>query len=210
MNRSLIALGLATSLFAASCSSTRYDDAQRVETVDIDFGSTDLQTLASGMVDGLIASPALQYIDHPGKENDKRVIFAFYEIENRTSEHIDTGGIKDLIEARMLESGMFRINNEGRSQDLIESQVRFQQGSGRVDPAMAKSFGTQIGADVVMFGTLRSIEKEGSRSLENFGTKTEDVYYQFALEAVNIQSGEIIWKKVEDLRKTKRTGLFGR
>lgn len=209
MNRLLIALGLVTSLFAVSCSSTRYDDAQRVETVDIDFGSTDLQTLAAGMTDGLIASPALSYIEGPGKGADKRVIFAFYDIENRTAEHIDTTGIKDLIEAKMLESGRFRINNEGRSQDLIESQVRFQQGSGRVDPAQAKSFGSQIGADVVMFGTLRSIEKESGRSLENFGTKTQDVYYQFALEAVNIQTGETIWKKVEDLRKTKRTGLFG-
>jgi hypothetical protein len=87
--------------------------------------------------------------------------------------------------------------------------VRFQQGSGRVDPDQARAFGKQIGADMVLYGNLRSIEKGRRRSLESGGVKTEDVFYQFNLELTNIETGEVVWADQKDIRKTKKTGLFG-
>jgi hypothetical protein len=91
----------------------------------------------------------------------------------------------------------------------IEKQVRFQQGSGRVDPARAIAFGKQYGAEVVVYGALASIEKTKGRSFESVGAKKEDVYYQFVLNAVNIETGELMWSNEEELRKQQVTGLFG-
>lgn len=209
MNRLLCAVALVGSLAAGGCSSTRYGDPESVETVNIDWGSTDLQTFSKKMVQSLIESPQLAYLDHPGKREDKRIIVYMGGIRNQTSEHVDTEAVSDRIRTDLLQSGRFRFVAGDAGQQEIGEQVRFQQESGRVDPEMAKQFGKQLGADVVLYGTLRSIEKKRGRSLESAGTKTEDLYYQFVLNAVNLETGEIIWADQGEIRKTARTGLFG-
>jgi len=202
----LVALGVVF----ASCSGVAYDDPGKVETLTIDYGSTDLQTLSAEMVDSLTASPALAYLENPGKGEDKRVIVVFGGIENRTAEHIDTEGISDKISTHMLKSGRFRFVAADAGQGEIEKQVRFQQGSGRVRDDMMRTFGKQFGADVVLYGSLRSIEKYRGSSIESAGSRKEDVYYQFTLKCVNIDTAEIIWQDEAELRKTAKTGIFGR
>jgi hypothetical protein len=194
----LLALPLA---FAASCSSVGYDDPDMVETLTIDFGSTDLQTMAADMSDSLIGDPNMAFLDHSGKGDDKRIIMYVGDIENRTTEHIDTEGISDSIRVRLMKSGKYRFVAGDAGQTEIGDQVSFQQGSGRVDGAMAKAFGKQLGADVVIYGTLRSIDKEKGRSLESLGYKKEDVFYQFVLTAVNIETSEFLWSEESTIRK---------
>lgn len=210
MKKTLTLLTLALApLLSTACSSTNYDDPDMVETLTIDFGSTDLQTLASSMSESLIGSPNLSYLEHPGKGDDKRIVAYMGDIENRTSEHIDTSGISDSIRTTLLMSGKFRIVAGTSGQNEIGDQVSFQQGSGRVDPEMAKAFGKQLGADVVVYGTLRSIDKVKGRSIESLGTRKQDLYYQFVMQCVNITTGELIWAKEEDIRKRSKTGIFG-
>ena len=210
MNNRIGALALSSLLFLGACTSVQYDDPDKVETLTIDFGSTDLKTLAAAMVDSMLAAPALAYLDTEGKGDDKRIIVYTAGVNNRTSEHIDTTGITDSIRTSLLKSGRFRLAASQQGQDDVGEQVRFQQGSGRVDPTQAKAFGKQIGADVVLLGNLRSIEKGKPRSVESGGTKKDDVWYQFVLELTNIETGEIIWMEEKDIRKTKKTGVFGR
>jgi uncharacterized protein (TIGR02722 family) len=196
-------------VLVAGCSSVAYDDPDRVETLTIDYGSTDLQELAGAMVDSLITAPALNYLENPGKGDDKRVIVYMGGVDNRTSEHLDTEGITDKIRTHLLKSGKFRFVAGDQGQDEIGEQVRFQQGSGRVNPEMARSFGAQLGADVVLYGVLRSIDKHKGRSIESGGMSKDDVYYQFVFNCVNIDSGEFLWSEEKELRKRAKTGLFG-
>lgn len=204
------AVALTSALLLGACTTTtQYDDPDKVETLTIDFGSTDLQMMAGAMVDSMLAAPALAYLDHKGKGDDKRIIVYTAGVNNRTSEHIDTTGITDTIRTSLLKSGRFRLAASAQGQEDLAEQVRFQQGSGRVDPNQAKAFGKQIGADVVLLGNLRSIEKSKKRNLEDAGAKKDDVWYQFVLELTNIETGEIIWMEEKDIRKTKRTGIFG-
>jgi len=207
MSRKLLAFAL---LLSAGCSSIRYDDPGRQETLNIDYGSTDLQTLSAEMVESLIQNQGLNYLDNSGKGDDKRVIVYFGSIENRTAEHIDTGGISDKIQTALLKSGKFRFVADKAGQKEVEEQVRFQQETGRVREDMMRSFGKQYGADVILYGTLRSIEKSKGSSLESGGTRKQDVYYQFVLKCVNIDTAEILWQDEAELRKTERTGIFGR
>jgi len=210
MKNTLRALALCLPVLSAGCASTvKYDDPDKVETINIDFGSTDLKTLASGMVDSLVAAPQLAYYDHESKGADKRIIVYTAGVNNRTSEHIDTTGITDSIRTSLLKSGRFRLAASDQGQADLGEQVRFQQGSGRVDPDQAKAFGKQIGADMVLLGNLRSIEKSKKRNLEDAMKKTDDVWYQFVLELTDIETGEIIWMEEKDIRKTAKTGIFG-
>ena len=194
---------------SGACSSIQYDDPNKVENVNIDFGSTDLQSIADAMVQSLLSSPNLQYIDHAGKGDDKRIVLFTGNVNNKTSEHIDTSSITDSIRTALLKSGRFRLAASNQGQDELGTQVRFQMESGRVDPALLRNFGKQIGADAVMYGNLRSIEKSKDRNLESGGQRTDDVYYKFTLEVANIETGETIWIDEKELRKTRKTGLFG-
>jgi uncharacterized protein (TIGR02722 family) len=209
MKHSTAILLLTGVALGTSCSSLQYDDPGKVETLTIDWGSTDLQTLAGGMVESLIGSKNLNYLEQPYKREDKRIVLVFGGVENRTAEHIDTDSIRSKIQTQLVDCGKFKVFADRQGQDEIGEQVRFQQGSGRVDPETARAFGRQFGADVVLYGRLFSIEKSKGRTLESGLYKKDDVYYQFVLECVNIDSGEILWQSEKELRKTERSGIFG-
>ncbi|NUP95704.1 MAG: penicillin-binding protein activator LpoB [Planctomycetaceae bacterium] len=207
--KKFLPLFVLATLGLSACTSIGYDDPDKVETVNMKFGSTDLQSMADAMVQSLLSSPNLQYIDHSGKGDDKRVVLLTGNVNNRTSEHIDTSSITDSIRTALLKSGRIRLAATNQGQDELGTQVRFQMESGRVDPNLIRQFGKQIGADAVMYGNLRSIEKSKDRNLEDGGRKTDDVYYKFTLEVVNIETGEVIWIDEKEIRKSKKTGLFG-
>lgn len=212
MKKTLALLTLMLGAAVTGCSSVGYDDPDMVETLTIDFGSTDLQVLAASMAESMTASPALSYVQREQTNNnqDPRVIVYLGGIENRTTEHIDTSGIGESIRTQLLKTGKFRFVGGDQGQAEIGGQVSFQQGSGRVDPTQAKAFGKQLGADLVVYGTLRSINKSKDSSIESLGTSKKDLYYQFIMNCVNIETGEILWAEEEDIRKRERTGIFGR
>ena len=204
-----LTLALAALALSASCGSTRYGDPNQVETLTIGYGSTDLQNLAGDMVESLVSAPALSYLENPGKGADKRVIVYVGGVENRTNEHIDTSGITDKIQNQLLKSGKFRFVAADAGQAEIADQVRFQQ-SGIVREDMMRSFGKQLGADVILYGTLRSIDKKKGASISTGGVRTKDKFYQYVMKCVNIDTGEILWIEESELRKTERAGIFDR
>ncbi|HRV83025.1 MAG: penicillin-binding protein activator LpoB [Planctomycetes bacterium] len=209
----LYSLLSATFLFLplTACSSqSHYVDADKSEGVTIDYGRGDLNRFAESMVTSLLEFPGLSHLDHAGKGDDKRIVLYFNNIVNETREHISMGGIRDQILDGLVKDGRFRIVAGEQGQSEIGDQVRFQQDSGRVNPELAKAFGKQLGADVVVYGALRDIVKTDNRDLENLGTKTRDVFYQFFLRMDNIETGETIWTNTKQLAKREVLGLFAR
>jgi len=210
MSTNLTVLTLIAALgITSACSSTRYRDAGETETVNVDWGSTDLQTFSEKMATSLMSAQQLNYLERPGKSDDKRIIAYMGGIRNETREHVNTTAVSDAIRTQLLQSGKFRFVVDPHGQGEISEQVRFQQESGKVNPATAIQFGRQLGAEVVVYGSLRDIRKTKGRSLESAGSKLEDVYFQFVLNAANVETGEIIWSDLGEIRKTQRTGLFG-
>lgn len=205
----LLALLACGATLASSCGSVRYGDPDGVETTTIEYGSTDLQAFADKMTTSLLNNRSLDYLDASGKGEDKRVIAVFGGIANETREHINTDQISRRIQSNLMKSGKFRFvaGKEAEGQSEVADQIRFQRDN--VRDIMAKVGGDQIGADVVIYGALSDIYKERGRSIESLGSKKKDLYYQFYMTAVNIQTGEILWTKEEDIRKTETVSLFG-
>lgn len=176
------------------CQSTvGYGDPHAVETVTVDFGSTDLQSIAEKMVDSLVRTPVLG--------TEKPVVYV-HEVKNKTMDHIDTKNITDKIRVALLRSGRARFTaSSDIPQDLI-AQLEYQSASkGIVDPSTAKRFGKQVGADMMMFGEITSIEKQAGR--------VKDVYYKFTLNLVDIETGLIEWADEKEIRKSRKKPVFG-
>jgi len=209
MNRTFITLSLLGLAIASGCSSTRYGDPKDPETINVNWGATDLQMTTGKMVKSLLEAPQLAYLSDPSKGQDQRIRLYMGGVKNATSEHIDTSAITDLIKTDLFSSGKFRFVGGEHAQQEVSDQVKFQTEAGKVDPAQVKQFGKQVGAEVVIYGSLRSIEKEKGRSIESGGVKTENTYYLLILDCVNVETNEIIWTDKQEISKTQRTGLLG-
>lgn len=192
----VLALAGAVSLGLAGCASkVQYGDAKSVETTTTGFGSTDLQQIASKMVDSVLSFPPI--VEVTAK---KRPVIFVETIKNKTSEHIDTESVTDTISTKLLRSGKFRFVDMTKVEE-VRDQLDYQSDSGMVDPSKAVKMGRQIGAEYMMYGNLSSIVKrEGD---------TKDVYYKFTLKLMDLQSGLIEWSDEKEIRKTKEKSLFG-
>lgn len=193
MNKLVLATTLSLAIVAlGGCTNksvVRYGDATAVETNDINFGSTDLQTIAGQMTDSLLQSPVVGTLT----ANTRPIMFV-ESIKNKTSEHIDTESITDSISTKLLRSGKFRFVDMGRVAAARE-QMDFQQNSGMVDASKAVAFGKQVGAQYMLYGNLASIVKSNKDK--------SDVYYKFTLRLMDLQSGLVEWADETEIRKTK-------
>ena len=179
----------------ACSSSTQYGDAQAVETVNTDFGSTDLQTIAAKMVDDLLAFPPMVQVTA-----SKRPILFVDRIKNKTSEHIDMESITDTIQSKLLNSGKYRFVDMSVVEQ-VKAQIDYQNSAGLVDKNKAVRFGQQVGAEYMLYGNMSSIvKKDGS---------TKDVYYKFTLKLLHLESGLLEWSSEKEIRKTKEKRWFG-
>ncbi|GLS83346.1 penicillin-binding protein activator LpoB [Paraferrimonas haliotis] len=188
----LIVIGLGLS---ACQSKVEYGDAGEVETVNENFGSTDLQAIAAKMVDSMLTFPPVMEMT----ANDRPIIFVD-RIKNKTSEHIDTESITDSISTKLLRSGKFRFVDMTKV-DAVRKQLDYQNSSGMVDPSTAISFGRQVGAQYMLYGNLSSIVKQQS--------STRDVYYKMTMRLMDLETGLIEWQDEKEIRKTKSKSFLG-
>ena len=189
-------IGLAAGLMLAGCGGpvVSYGDPSAVETLTIDFGSTDLQNIAETMTSSLLASGVLA--------DGQRPVMYVAVVKNRTDEHIDTKNITDKIRTALLRSGKVRFSAAMEANNELVRQLEFQTRSGMVRPDTASQFGRQIGADYFLFGEITSIRKRAGR--------VEDVYFKFTLNLVDIESALIEWADEREIRKGERRRTIGR
>jgi uncharacterized protein (TIGR02722 family) len=195
MKKSVVAL-LGLAVILGGCSNkVSYGDAQAVETTTIDFGSTDLQTIAGEMVDSMMASGSVSYITR-----DQRPIVFVERIKNKTSEHIDTESITDTISTKMLNSGKFRFVDMDRVES-VRDQLNFQNNDELVNQSSAIQFGKMVGAQYMLYGNLSSIVKKAGSD--------EDVYYKMTMRLMDLESGLIEWADETEIRKQQSKSLLG-
>ncbi|EOG1391631.1 hypothetical protein VCSRO199_0550 [Vibrio cholerae] len=195
MKKSVIAL-LGLAVILGGCSNkVSYGDAQAVETVNVDFGSTDLQKIAAEMVDSMMMSGSVSAITRDG-----RPIVFVERIKNKTSEHIDTESITDTISTKMLNSGKFRFVDMDRV-EAVRDQLNFQNNDELVNQSTAIQFGKMVGAQYMLYGNLSSIVK-------NAGSD-KDIYYKMTMRLMDLQTGLIEWADETEIRKQQSKSLLG-
>lgn len=185
-----MALGL-----SACQTKVEYGDANAVETVSENFGSTDLQAITDKMVDSMLTTPSVMVLTA-----NKRPIIFVDKVKNKTSEHIDTESVTDSISTKLLQSGKFRFIDMTKV-DAVRKQLDYQNNAGMVDPSTAIKFGRQIGAQYMLYGNLSSIVKQDG--------STKDVYYKMTMRLMDLETGLIEWADEKEIRKERSKTLFG-
>lgn len=186
-------LGLLLVAWVAGCAGrVDYGDPGAVETVSVDFGSTDLQMIAEKMVRSLLASPVLQ--------EGRQPVFQVSRFRNKTDEHIDTKAITDKIRTALVQSGRVRFTAV-EVRDEIVDELEYQQKSGYVDEETRKRIGQMIGADYLLTGEMTSIRKRSGR-------KT-DLYFLVTLNLVDLRTALIAWSEQKEIRKEATRPLLG-
>jgi uncharacterized protein (TIGR02722 family) len=168
-----------------------YGDADAVETMTVDFGSTDLQMIAAKMVDSLLVHPVLS--------DGARPVVAVSQVRNKTAEHIDVKAVTDKIRTALVRSGKVRFAAREINEELL-SELEYQQ-SGFVKPETARKLGEQTGVQYLLFGEVMSITKKAGRK--------QDVYYKITLNLADVQSGIIEWADEKEIRKGAKKPLVG-
>jgi len=182
--------------FLSACANkVSYGDAGAVETVNTDFGSTDLQQTSVALVDSLLTFEPLVKVF----ENRRPVLF-IDTVQNKTSEHIDTESITDTISTKLINTGKFRFVDMTKV-NAVKKQYDYQISSGLVSEETAVKVGRQIGAEYMLYGNISSIIKRDS--------KTKDAYYKVTLKLMDIESGIVEWQGEKEFRKQQSKTLLG-
>ena len=180
---------ISTFLFIVGCSGpqVKYGDAKAVETLTVDYGSTDLQSIAESMVRSLLQTKVIS-----GSKYAPTITVA--DVKNKTTEYIDTRVITDKIRTQLLKSGQvrFAVNiNEMQSQ---VDELKRQNQSGLYKSNTISKTGNMEGAKYRLEGSISSIVKQ---------TKdVKDVYYVFNLNLIDNETGLLEWADEKEIRKS--------
>jgi penicillin-binding protein activator len=189
-NKTFTYAGLLFSLLIlAACSGpqVRYGDAKAVETVNANYGSTDLQTIAEAMTRSLLQSKAIS-----GSKDAPIVTVA--DVKNKTSEYIDTSVITDKIRTQLVKSGQVRFAvNTNEMQNQVD-ELKRQNQSGLYKNSTISKTGNMQGAQYRIEGSISSIVKQTKN--------VKDVYYVFNLNLINNETGLLEWADEKEIRKT--------
>lgn len=170
----------------------QYDDTTKENLLDDQWSETDMQVAVKAMVQSLVNTPAIV--------NAKATpILMVTNLQNKTSEHIDTQSIMDMVRVELSQSGRVAFVDKEAREDI--SNEYGYQNSGAVSDETKKGPGGQVGADFIVNGRLDSIVKEVG--------KDKTVYYKLTLNMTNLKTSVISWTNQKEIRKAFKKKSIG-
>lgn len=192
MLKKIVALSCLSALFGCSMMNApvvgsgkvSYGDANAVETVNTDFGSTDLNTVAQNMADDLIKSGAI----------NKCTTYTVSPVKNKTDQYIDTETITQSIKTRLMRSNLVTskyVLSQSQMQNQTDELSRQNNSGLYKDPTKT---GQMKAAQCRLDGFVSSISKTNG--------DMKDVFYQFNMSLIKVDEGSEIWANEKQIRKT--------
>lgn len=195
----MILVGFFTLVAATGCGKRafikgEYDqDVNEENLMDDRWSETDMQKTVQHLVESAVKHRAISNAKKPP-------VVMVTRLQNKTSEHIDTQSITDMITVELVNSGKVQFVDKAARDDVAE-ELEYQA-SGTTDRTSRKRRGNQVGADLIMNGRIDSIVKEVG--------KAKTVYYKITLNLTNLSTNLIVWTNQKQIRKRykkKRVGL---
>jgi|JI10StandDraft_1071094.scaffolds.fasta_scaffold1368425_1 uncharacterized protein (TIGR02722 family) len=170
-----------------------YDsDVESTNLLNDKWSETDMQKVVKDLVGSLTTHPVIA-----GAKKVPTVITT--KLQNKTSEHIDTQSVMDMVRVEVMNSGKVVFVDKEAREDIKEEYD--YQNSGIVAKDTQKGPGKQVGADYVLNGRLDSIVQEVG--------KDKTVYYKVTLNLTDLERNIIVWSGHKQLRKIYRKKSVG-
>jgi len=169
-----------------------YDDVERENLLNDQWSETDMQNAVKDLVASLTAHPAVA-------QAKKAPVVMVTQLQNKTSEHIDTQSIMDMVRVELMRTGKVVFIDKEARQDIADEYD--YQNSGMVSGETKKGPGGQVGADFLVNGRLDSIVQEVG--------KEKTVYYKVTLNMTNLKTSVITWSDHKQIRKKYRKKSVG-
>ena len=198
MNKNLILSALTVSMLAlASCGPKAftkgdYDNVERENLLNDQWSETDMQKAVHDLVASALQNPAIT-------QAKKTPVVMVTNLQNKTSEHIDTQSIMDMVRVELMKTGKVAFIDKEARQD-ISDEYNYQN-SGMTSAETKKGPGGQIGADFIVNGRLDSIVQEVG--------KDKSVYYKLTLNMTNLKTSMITWSDQKQIRKVFKKKSIG-
>ncbi len=170
----------------------KYDDTERENLLNDSWSETDMQNAVKSMVDSMMTHPVIT------KSNTPPLVMVT-NLQNKTSEHIDTQSVMDMVRVELMRSGRVEFIDKEARQDVADEYN--YQNSGMVSEETKKGPGGQAGADFIINGRLDSIVQEVG--------KDKTVYYKLTLNLTNLKTTRIAWTDHKQIRKVFRKKTIG-
>lgn len=192
-------LGVVAVLTFSSCGPKAFvkgdydEDVNRTNLLNDQWSESDMQNA----VRDLVASATSHYSISSAK---RPPVVMVTQLQNKTSEHIDTQNIMDMVRVELSRGGRVAFVDKEARED-IKQEYEYQD-SGIVNRESKKTAGGQIGADFIINGRLDSIVQQAG--------KDKSVYYKITLNMTNLKTGIIVWSDYKQIRKVfqkRRVGL---
>jgi hypothetical protein len=169
-----------------------YEDPEKANLMNDQWSETDMQTVVRDLVGSLTVHPAI-------KDSKNPPVVMVTQLQNKTSEHIDTQSVMDMVRVDLMKTGKVGFIDKEARQD-ISDEYNYQN-SGMVAKETKKGPGGQTGADFIINGRLDSIVQEVG--------KDKTVYYKVTLNMTNLKTGMIVWTDNKQIRKAYKKKTIG-
>ena len=169
-----------------------YEDHTTENNLNDQWSETDMQKTVEDMVSSMVNHPVIAKAKTPP-------VVIVTKLQNKTSEHIDTQSIMDMVRVELTKTGKVNFIDKEAREDIADEYN--YQNSGMVHDATKKGPGGQVGADYVVNGRLDSIVQEAG--------KNKTVYYKITLNMTNLKTSVITWTDHKQLRKVYKKQSVG-
>ncbi len=186
------ALGILSACGPKAFVKGKYDDVEKENLLNDQWSETDMQKVVKELVTKMMNHPMIANAKAPP-------IVMVTNLQNKTSEHIDTQSIMDMVRVELSNSGRVAFIDKEARQD-IQEEYNYQN-SGIVSGETKKGPGGQIGSDFIVNGRIDSIVQEVG--------KDKTVYYKITLNLTNLKTSVIAWTGHEQIRKAFRKRSVG-
>lgn len=191
MKKLFLAFTIGGILILTGCANRKVERVKTNEVIDLSgrWNDTDSRLVANEMMKDVLERP---WLNNFKTENaGKKPTLIVGQIRNRTSEHIDATTFIKNMERAMINDQTVTVVQSGEERN----QVRDERSDQKIfaDPATAKRWAKEKGADFMLTGIISSIEDQFK--------KEKVIFYQVNLELTNIETNEKVWIGEKQIKK---------
>lgn len=187
MTRLLFIVILFVSFSCQTRKVTRIDPSTEID-LSGRWNDTDSRKVADQMIYDLFDSD--RFKDY-GKQLGRKPVIVMGLIRNKTSEHIDAENFVKKFELVIHNSNAADIVESDEFRDKLRVERTEQQDF--ADPATAKQFGKELGADIMLFGEITS-------EVDTYNNKRV-VNYITTLFLTDIETNRRVWYGQNEIKK---------